>query len=111
MARAQKIKPDKDAEGNHTKKSEMQTKTKYQEETKINNLKWLENWYKENCNGDREHTYGISIQTIDNPGWKITINLNETDFENLTLDFIGTDNSEDDWFKFGIKDQSYIGVG
>lgn len=30
-------------------------------------LKWLENWYSSNCDGDWEHLYGITIRTLDNP--------------------------------------------
>lgn len=89
----------------------MQTKMKFQEEIKINNLKWLQTWFKEQCNGDREHTHGISINTLDNPGWKIEISLSETDFENLKQDFIKINNSEDDWYTFGIKDATFIGAG
>lgn len=29
----------------------------------------LERWYAAQCNGDWEHTYGITIETLDNPGW------------------------------------------
>lgn len=32
---------------------------------------WLSNWHKLNCNGDWEHTYGIKIETLDNPGWLV----------------------------------------
>ena len=32
-------------------------------------INWLEEWYVSNCDGDWEHTFGITINTIDNPGW------------------------------------------
>ncbi len=89
----------------------MQTKTRFQDETKINNTKWLQAWFKDQCNGDREHSHGISINTLDNPGWKIEISLSDTDFENLKLDFIKIDISEEDWYTFGVKDETFIGVG
>lgn len=40
-------------------------------------LKWLENWYSSNCDGDWEHGYGIRIETLDNPVWAVRINLEE----------------------------------
>ena len=33
------------------------------------------NWYKTNCDGDWEHSYGITLQTLDNPGWHLTVDL------------------------------------
>jgi Immunity protein 53 len=32
-------------------------------------LTQLQSWYVAQCNGDWEHTCGISIETVDNPGW------------------------------------------
>jgi hypothetical protein len=31
----------------------------------------IQKWYLEQCNGDWEHSYGIEITTMDNPGWYI----------------------------------------
>ena len=44
----------------------------------MNNLKPLEiidEWFKTLVNGEWEHHNGIKIETTDNPGWMITINL------------------------------------
>jgi hypothetical protein len=41
-------------------------------------LTWLQEWYAANCDGDWEHTYGITIESLDNPGWKIEIDLTDT---------------------------------
>ena len=41
-------------------------------------LEWLEQWYEKTCDGDWEHIYGISIDTLDNPGWRVRIDLRET---------------------------------
>jgi hypothetical protein len=64
----------------------------------------LQNWYKNNCNGDWEHSYGINIGTLDNPGWKITIDLEETDLEKLIFNLDFQDNmNEDNWFQIKIE--------
>lgn len=39
------------------------------------NLAWLGKWYLAQCNGDWEHSHGVKIDTIDNPGWSLTIDL------------------------------------
>src|SRR5260221_4160816 len=33
----------------------------------------LENWYRSQCNGEWEHGEGITIGTLDNPGWSIQV--------------------------------------
>ena len=43
----------------------------------------IQDWYKLNCNGDWEHSYGYSIATLDNPGWTIRIDLAETCLDKL----------------------------
>ena len=35
-------------------------------------------WYADQCDGEWEHAHGISIQTCDNPGWWVTIDLTGT---------------------------------
>jgi hypothetical protein len=32
-------------------------------------LAWLMQWYLAQCNQDWEHEFGITIATLDNPGW------------------------------------------
>ena len=44
-------------------------------------IKWLQEWYKSNCDGDWEHLFGVQITTLDNPGWLIEIDLTDTDEE------------------------------
>lgn len=43
------------------------------------NLNWLMQWYLAECNDDWEHSYGVRIDTLDNPGWTLRIDLCETD--------------------------------
>ncbi len=44
----------------------------------VDTLTWLQRWYLAECNGDWEHSYGIKIDTLDNPGWTLKIDLRET---------------------------------
>ncbi len=41
----------------------------------------LRKWYESQCNEDWEHQYGVTIGTLDNPGWTVTIDLVNTDLE------------------------------
>lgn len=41
----------------------------------MSTLARLQTWYSLQCNGDWEHASGVSIQSCDNPGWWVRINL------------------------------------
>jgi hypothetical protein len=47
----------------------------------MNALTRLQRWYSSQCDGDWEHTWGVKIGTLDNPGWSIDIDLCETTLE------------------------------
>jgi len=47
----------------------------------MDDLIWLTQWYASQCNDDWEHQYGIKLDTLDNPGWILKINLEETYLE------------------------------
>jgi hypothetical protein len=34
---------------------------------------WLTQWYLAQCNEDWEHSYGVAIGTLDNPGWSLEV--------------------------------------
>ena len=61
----------------------------------------IQDWYKLNCNGNWEHSYGYSIATLDNPGWIVKIDLAETCLEKLNYksEFQNSKNKHD-WFIF-----------
>ena len=44
----------------------------------MNQLSEIQSWYKSHCDGEWEHQYGIMIETIDNPGWIVKIDLQGT---------------------------------
>ena len=50
--------------------------------TAMDDLAWLTRWYASQCNGGWEHQNGVKLETLDNPGWILTINLEGTDLEN-----------------------------
>ncbi len=74
-------------------------------------IDWLQKWYSNQCDGDWEHEYGIRIETIDNPGWIITIDLASTNFESLEIPYTRIENAENDWMDYGIKDKIFSGAG
>ena len=74
-------------------------------------LDWLTDWYAFNCNRDWEHTYGISIATLDNPGWSIEIDLIDTQLEGRQLSEISMKNSDIDWYNISSTGKRFTGYG
>jgi hypothetical protein len=63
-----------------------------------NIFEWLQSWYKSQCNGDWEHEYGIKIETVDNPGWYVVIDLIGTECEGCLFSPVQADIDESNWF-------------
>lgn len=74
---------------------------------------WLINWFAEECDGDWEHNEGITIETLDNPGWKLTIELWETDLENQPFESIEFNMESTEvgvqtrWYLCKVEDQKF----
>ncbi|MFE4018167.1 Imm53 family immunity protein [Streptomyces sp. NPDC059101] len=49
-------------------------------------LSSLTAWFTRQCDGDWEHGFGIRIETLDNPGWSVEVDLEETGLNGVTLD-------------------------
>lgn len=77
----------------------------------MNLLIWLQNWYQNHCDGDWEHLYGVKIDTLDNPGWSVSIDLQETELENKPFCEIKTDNGDNDWIVCSVRNKIFQGMG
>lgn len=102
----------------------------------MDTLTWLQRWYSAQCNGEWERAYrvsiksvahfwkrswrrltgllrgrGISIGTLDNPGWSISINLRGTRLEARSFQDIESDRSEDDWVFCRVRKGIFEGAG
>lgn len=61
------------------------------------------------CDGDWEHGNGIKIGTIDNPGWSLTIDLENTELQEKEFHEIEIDRSSDDWLFCFTKNNKFEG--
>jgi immunity protein 53 of polymorphic toxin system len=48
-------------------------------------IEFLQQWYAAHCDGGWEHQHGIKIGTLDNPGWRVTIDLTDTELQDVPL--------------------------
>jgi hypothetical protein len=74
-------------------------------------LERLEDWYLSQCNGDWEHGGGVTIGTLDNPGWSLSINVAETDLEGIPFTRIEHQESEHRWWMCWVENGAFKGVG
>ncbi|WP_027066061.1 MULTISPECIES: immunity 53 family protein [Maribacter] len=74
-------------------------------------LDWIQDWFKENCDGDWEHGEVIQITTIDNPGWEVEIDISNTSIASMNLDWILNETSKQDWYGVKIADQKFTAAG
>jgi hypothetical protein len=70
-------------------------------------LQQLQEWYLAQCDGDWEHTYGVEIGTLDNPGWRVRIGLAETDLEEDPFERIKIERTDDDWLHAWVEDRRW----
>jgi len=72
----------------------------------------LENWYRRNCNGDWEHTYGIFISNIDNPGWSLRVELADTSLYEAEFTEIKIQREDElDWIICKVEGCNFLGYG
>lgn len=83
----------------------------------MDTLTRLQRWYKSQCNGDWEHSWGVRIGTLDNPGWCIDIDLHGTPLEGKTCREhsygIGqnAENIGEDWLVCKVEQSVFKGYG
>jgi hypothetical protein len=67
----------------------------------------LQNWYASQCNGIWEHSFGVEISNIDNPGWKVKITGTSA---KKTIN-INSERDEFDWIVVKGGEAEFIGYG
>jgi hypothetical protein len=63
--------------------------------------------------------HGISIETLDNPGWLVRVDLTETSMQSVSMEEVGrlSDINHDglrgrqDWVHCKVEDNRFIGAG
>ena len=80
------------------------------QDSEIELLRRLERWYAAQCNGDWEHTYGITLETVDNPGWYFKVDLTDTYLSDRAFAEISENQGDDQKaFLCVVKDRVFIG--
>lgn len=83
----------------------------------MNELEEIQKWYHSQCNEDWEHGLGVSVETLDNPGWSVKIDIDDTNLENAVYEEFsyGVGNeaeaSGDNWLITKIENKQFVGYG
>jgi len=78
---------------------------------KDNPFELLQSWYDQQCDGDWEHEFGIKIDTLDNPGWSVSIDLLGTNLENKKFTKVNQLITENDWIQCNVENYKFHGAG
>jgi hypothetical protein len=74
-------------------------------------LERLQDWYLSQCNEDWEHSFGVKIDTLDNPGWILKVDLAETELFDRPFHRMRVDRSETDWIQSESDGSFYEAAG
>ncbi len=70
---------------------------------------WLSKWYKSHCTDDYKNDGIIHVGTLDNPGWALDINLENTELERKKFPALLVNRSENNWLHCKIVNNKFIG--
>ena len=87
--------------------------------TYMNSVEWLEGWYRAQCNNEWEHHHGIAIETLDNPGWHVRVDLTGTAMQDVPMEVVGRLEDinheglggKQDWLCCSVEENSFVGAG
>ena len=71
----------------------------------------IEAWFSEQCDSDWEHEFGVAIETLDNPGWTVTVDLEGTPLEDATFTAIHDVSHDTDWLSCRVVNRRFEGSG
>lgn len=73
---------------------------------------FLQDWFAQHCDGDWEHDLGVSIATLDNPGWLLRVRIEDTEIEGIEAPWTSSEESEHEWLTWrstGLAFEAYGG--
>jgi hypothetical protein len=74
-------------------------------------IEFLQSWYQRQCNGFWEHGFGVTIETLDQPGWMVTVDLAETPWATEAMIPLRRERSDKDWIACEVVNEQFRGQG
>lgn len=70
----------------------------------MSSIKDLQLCYAAHCDGDWEHSYGVRIESFDNPGWLLRIDLRGTELEHRAFESASVPPGTQRWAHLQLKE-------
>lgn len=70
-------------------------------------IQWLSEWFSSQCDGDWEHEFGVRLETLDNPGWRLCVDIVGTGVEGRVLPRSKADLGSGRWLWTSADGESY----
>ena len=71
----------------------------------------IQTWYAAQCDNDWEHSFGIKISTLDNPGWFVQFDLEGTLLEDKAFEQVEKSETEQSWLHCKVGEKKFVGYG
>ena len=71
----------------------------------------LQKWYRSQCDGEWEHQHGIKIESLDNPGWSVRIDLAGTALAGKSFPLLKRLEDKRNWLHCEVVDGKFEGHG
>jgi Immunity protein 53 len=68
-------------------------------------------WYAAHCVNEWHEEFGIKIETLDNPGWSLKIDIENTTLSERDLVEVKQENSDTDWLIARRNGQTFEAFG
>jgi hypothetical protein len=68
----------------------------------------LQSWFASQCDGQWEHQHGVSISTLDNPGWSVKIDLSGTALSHTVFVDIKQQESCNNWYECRVEHGNFL---
>ncbi len=77
----------------------------------LNALQRLQEWYVFHCDGAWEHNSVVRIETMDNPGWYLEVDIYETELADKAFEAEKASSDDGRWHECYIKGGKFIVYG
>jgi hypothetical protein len=77
----------------------------------MDSLQRLQSWFASQCDGEWEHSFGVQIDTLDNPGWSVTIDLADTPWADLSMPSLDAERTPTDWVHVKVSAGKFSAAG
>ena len=71
----------------------------------------LQKWYLSQCDGTWEHSFGVKIDTLDNPGWSLKVDIRGTNLVARPFEKLERLGHPENWVQCQVTEERFEGHG